>query len=82
MLKITLKLKIVNHNYWLVCSKNPLFVRIVGYIKIQKNFLKNVKKLCKKVLTKKPVCFIIIYVNKKRLGKSPEFTGSIVERRW
>ena len=42
MLKITLKLKIVNHNYWLVCSKNPLFVRIVGYIKIQKNFLKNV----------------------------------------
>ena len=34
MLKITLKLKIVNHNYWLVCSKNPLFVRIVGYIKI------------------------------------------------
>ena len=40
MLKITLKLKIVNHNYWLVCSKNPLFVRIVGYIKIQKNFLK------------------------------------------
>ena len=42
MLKITLKLKIVNHNYWLVCSKNLLFVRIVGYIKIQKNFLKNV----------------------------------------
>ena len=42
LLKITLKLKIVNHNYWLVCSKNPLFVRIVGYIKIQKNFLKNV----------------------------------------
>ncbi|BFL79558.1 hypothetical protein Ssa13956_00910 [Streptococcus salivarius] len=42
MLKITLKLKIVNHNYWLVCSKKPLFVRIVGYIKIQKNFLKNV----------------------------------------
>ena len=42
MLKITLKLKIVNHNYWLVCSKNQLFVRIVGYIKIQKNFLKNV----------------------------------------
>ena len=40
MLKITLKLKIVNHNYWLVCSKNPLFVRIVGYIKIQKKFFK------------------------------------------
>ena len=40
MLKITLKLKIVNHNYWLVCSKNPLFVRIVGYIKNLKKFLK------------------------------------------
>jgi len=47
-----------------------------------KNFLKKCKKLCKKVLTKKSSCFIIIYVNKKRLGKSPEFTGSIVERRW
>ena len=40
MLKITLKLKIVNHNYWLVCSKNPLFVGIVGYIKNLKKFLK------------------------------------------
>ena len=40
MLKITLKLKIVNHNYWLVCSKKPLFVRIVGYIKNLKKFLK------------------------------------------
>ena len=34
------------------------------------------------MLTKNPVCFIIIYVNKKRLRKSQEFTGSIVERRW
>jgi len=47
-----------------------------------KNFLKKCKKLCKKVLTKELSCFIIIYVNKKRLRKSQKFTESIVERRW
>ena len=31
------------------------------------DFFNKFKKLCKKVLTKKSVCVIIIYVNKKRL---------------
>jgi len=52
------------------------------FFRFWKKFLKNVKKLCKKVLTKKSGYVIIIYVNKKRLEKSQEFTGSIVERRW
>ena len=33
------------------------------------DFFNKFKKLCKKVLTKKSVCVIIIYVNKKRLEK-------------
>ena len=33
------------------------------------DFFNKFKKLCKKVLTKKSVCVIIIYVNKKRLKK-------------
>ena len=40
LLKITLKLKMVNHYYLLVCTKTPLFSRIVGYIKNLKKFLK------------------------------------------
>ena len=34
------KLKMVNHYYLLVCTKTPLFSRIVGYIKNLKKFLK------------------------------------------
>ena len=40
LLKITLKLKMVNHYYLVTHLKKPLFVGIVGYIKNLKKFLK------------------------------------------
>ena len=46
------------------------------------NFLKKCKKLCKKTVDKK---ISLVYNNlckQKEVGKSQEFTGSIVERRW
>lgn len=40
LLKITLKLKMINYYYLVTDFKNPLFVGIVGYIKNLKKFLK------------------------------------------